>query len=39
MNIKETQFIDDRKLRDDDVEHYEVLEKVKNYYLFQILIL
>ena len=25
----ETQFIDDRKLRDNNVEHYEVLEKVK----------
>lgn len=29
----ETQFIDDRKLRDSNVEHYEVLEKVKKLFL------
>lgn len=27
--MKETQFIDDKVLRDKSVEHYEVLEKVK----------
>lgn len=29
----ETQFIDDRKLRDGNVDHYEVLEKVKELFL------
>ena len=28
--MNETQFIDDRSLRDISVNHYEVLEKVKN---------
>ena len=28
--MNETQFIDDRSLRDSSVNHYEVLEKVKN---------
>lgn len=28
--MNETQFIDDRTLRDNSVNHYEVLEKVKN---------
>ena len=28
--MKETQFIDDRTLRDNSVNHYEVLEKVKH---------
>lgn len=31
--MKETQFIDDRTLRDKNVEHYEVLEKVKELFL------
>ena len=31
--MKETQFIDDRTLRDNSVNHYEVLEKVKELFL------
>ena len=31
--MNETQFIDDRSLRDSSVNHYEVLEKVKGLFL------